>query len=387
MFKKSSMRLLLALTAVLTAGLVAAQSNLAISPTAPDRYVVQKGDTLWEIAGRFLRDPWRWPEVWQMNKAEIRDPHWIYPGDVVVLDRNAQRLSLQRGTGSGAGAGTVRVAPQVRAEKTAPAIPSIPPNAIEPWLDRPLVIEKGGLDSAPRIVATQEGRYNLGAGARAYVAGLAEAAPGQLLQVYRQGGPLIDPDTRAVLGYEAIYLGTARVKKPGDPTTVEIVGAVQEMGLGDRLLPVAKPEIVNFVPRAPATDVVARVIAIYGDRGDGQGLLSSFSPALALNRTANDVYGYDARREGGTMNVVSINRGARDGIEVGTVLALARDATVKFDRSVGPWYLGKNAPQAVQLPEERYGLLFVFRVFDNVSYGLVMRADRPLVSGDVAMKP
>jgi hypothetical protein len=381
------MRLLLALTAVLTAGLVTAQSNVAISPTAPDRYVVQKGDTLWEIAGRFLRDPWRWPEVWQINKTQIRDPHWIYPGDVVVLDRDARRLSLQRGGGAGTSAGTVRVGPQVRAEQTAQAISSIPQNAIEPWLDRPVVIEKGGLDNAPRVVATQEGRYNLGGGARAYVAGLDQSAPDQMLQIYRQGGPLLDPDTRTVLGYEAIYLGTARVKKPGDPTTVEIVSAVQEIGLGDRLVPVAKPPIVNFVPRAPTTDVVARVIAIYGDRGDGQGLLASFSPALAINRSANDVYGYDARREGGPMNVVSINRGARDGIEVGTVLALARDATVKFDRSVGPWYLGKEAPPAVQLPEERYGLLFVFRVFDNISYGLVMRADRPLVSGDVAMKP
>jgi hypothetical protein len=207
-----------------------------------------------------------------------------------------------------------------------------------------------------------------------------------MLYIYRQGGPLVDPDTRAVLAYEAVYLGTARVVKSGEPTTVMIVSAVQEVGPGDRLLPVGKPGIVNYVPRAPALDPNARVIAIYGDRGD-QGLLTAYSPALEVKRTANDVFGYDQRREAGPLQVVSINRGTRDGIEVGTVLALARDATIRFDRSVGPWYLGTAAPEAVQLPEERYGLLFVFRVFDNVSYGLVMRADRPLVPGDIALKP
>lgn len=385
MFKKSSTRLFIALAAALVAGLAVAQSRVALSPTAPDSYVVQKGDTLWGISGKFLRDPWRWPEVWQMNKAQIRDPHWIYPGDVIVLDRATGRLSLQR-NGRPAN-GNVRLSPQVRGERTEPAISSIPQSAIEPWLDRPLVIEKGGLDDAPKIVATQEGRYNLGAGARAYVAGLEDMPVDQMLQIYRQGGPLLDPQTRAVLGYEAVYLGTARVVKPGDPTTVQIVSSVQEVGPGDRLLPIGKPGIVNYVPRAPSADIDARVIAIYGDRGDDRGLLAQYSPALAVRRSANDLYGYDMRREGGPMSVVSINRGARDGVEVGDVLALARDATVKFDRSVGPWYLGTDAPPAVQLPEERYGLLFVFRVFDNVAYGLVVRADRPLMPGDVAMKP
>jgi hypothetical protein len=347
--------------------------------------VVQKGDTLWGISGKFLRDPWRWPEVWQMNKAQIRDPHWIYPGDVIVLDRATGRLSLQRN--GRLATGNVRLSPQVRGERTEQAISSIPQSAIEPWLDRPLVIEKGGLDDAPKIVATQEGRYNLGAGARAYVAGLEDVPVDQMLQIYRQGGPLLDPQTRAVLGYEAVYLGTARVLKPGNPTTVQIVSSVQEVGPGDRLLPIGKPAIVNFVPRAPSANIDARVVAIYGDRGDDRGLLAQYSPALAVKRSANDLAGYDMRREGGPMNIVSINRGARDGVEVGDVLALARDATVKFDRSVGPWYLGTDAPPAVQLPEERYGLLFVFRVFDNVAYGLVVRADRPLMPGDVAMKP
>jgi hypothetical protein len=385
MFKKSSTRLFIALAAALVAGLAGAQSRVAMSPTAPDSYVVQKGDTLWGISGKFLRDPWRWPEVWQMNKAQIRDPHWIYPGDVIVLDRATGRLSLQR-NGRLAN-GNVRLSPHVRGERTEQAISSIPQSAIEPWLDRPLVIERGGLDDAPKIVATQEGRYNLGAGARAYVAGLEDVPVDQMLQIYRQGGPLLDPQTRAVLGYEAVYLGTARVLKPGNPTTVQIVSSVQEVGPGDRLLPTGKPAIVNFVPRAPSANIDARVIAIYGDRGDDRGLLAQYSPALAVKRSANDIYGYDSRREGGPMNVVSINRGARDGVEVGDVLALARDATVKFERSVGPWYLGTDAPPAVQLPEERYGLLFVFRVFDNVAYGLVVRADRPLMPGDVAMKP
>jgi hypothetical protein len=379
MFKKSSTRLLLTLAVALAAGLAGAQSGIELAPTAPDRYVVQKGDTLWGIAGRFLKDPWRWPEVWKMNKSEIRDPHWIYPGNVVVLDRNGPRLALE-------GKGTGRLSPQVRKEKTAQAISSIPQSAIEPWLDRPLVIEQGGLENAPSIVATQEGRYNLGSGARAYVSGLQNATHEETHYIYRQGAPLLDPDTRQVLGYEAIYLGTARVVKAGDPTTVVITSAVQEVSPGDRLLPAGKSEILNFVPRAPAQDVRARVIAVYGDRAS-EGLLKAYSPALALERRADDLYGYDTRREAGPMQVVSLNRGTRDGVEVGHVLALQRDATVKFDRSVGPWFLGTPAPESVHLPEERYGLVFVFRVFDQVAYGLVMRAERPLVPGDLATKP
>ena len=377
MFKKSSTRLIVALVAALAVGMVAAQTAVQIADNAPDRYVVQKGDTLWFISGKFLKEPWRWPEVWRMNKDQIRNPHLIYPGNVIVLDRSGPRLALE--------SGTTKLSPRVRQESPQQAIPSIPARAIEPWLDRPLVIEDGGLDQAPRIVATPEGRYNLGSGSRAYVSGIT-AGPDQLWQIYRQGAPLIDPETKKILAYEAVYLGNARVVKSGEPATIHIIQAVQEIGVGDRLLPAGKPELLSYVPHAPTSDVEARVVSIYGDRGD-QGLLVAYSPALAVNRSGTDLDGYDKRREAGPLEVVAINRGRRDGLEPGHVLALYSWDDYKLDRSVGPYYLGHRAPEDVRLPVERYGLLFVFRTFDQISYGLVMRAERPLRAGDIAAKP
>src|SRR5262245_59109197 len=178
---------------------------LGIKPDAPEQYVVQPGDTLWGISGKFLSEPWRWPELWRLNKDQIKNPHLIYPGNIVRLDRATGTLSI------------VRVEPRVRVEPvSAEAIPTIPLKVIEPWLARPLVIERGGLDNAPQIVSTEEGRYNIGAGARAYVDGLAEAKQ-TLWQVYRPGRTLVDPDTNESLGEEAIYLGTARLTRQGKP--------------------------------------------------------------------------------------------------------------------------------------------------------------------------
>ena len=164
---KSSTALLLALALGLSVAL-AQQSDprqtgnvLGIKPDAPDQYVVQRGDTLWGIAGKFLSEPWRWPDIWRLNKEQIRNPHLIYPGNVVRLDRATGMLSIER------------VEPRVRVEPLArEAIPTIPLKVIEPFLARPLVIERGGLDKAPQIVATQEGRFNIGAGSRAYVDGV-----------------------------------------------------------------------------------------------------------------------------------------------------------------------------------------------------------------------
>src|SRR5262245_41214819 len=176
---------------------------LGIKPDAPDQYVVQPGDTLWGISGKFLSEPWRWPEIWRLNKDQIRNPHLIYPGNVVRLDRATGTLSIDR------------VEPRIRVEPLArEAIPTIPLKVIEPFLARPLVIERGGLDRAPYIAATEEGRFNIGAGARAYAFGLGQTKE-TLWQVYRPGNALVDPDTNEALGYEAIYLGAARLIRQG----------------------------------------------------------------------------------------------------------------------------------------------------------------------------
>jgi len=354
---------------------------LEIRADAPDQYVVQRGDTLWGIAGKFLSEPWRWPDIWRLNKDQIRNPHLIYPGNVVRLDRATGTLSI------------VRVEPRIRVEPlTAEAIPTIPLKVIEPFLARPLVIERGGLDKAPQIVATQEGRFNIGAGARAYVDGLGDTKE-SLWQVYRPGNALVDPDTNQALGYEAIYLGAARLTRPGgknrsgklEPATVQILSAVQEISEGDRLVVAPQPQVFSFAPRAPAQEVRARIMSIYDGRNDARFDYYSRPKTVGATSGAEQQILYGG--ETGNLAIVSLNKGAKDGLEPGHVLALYRSTTIIRDRSVGPYYMGDVRTPPFPLPEERYGLLMVFRVFENLSYALTLGVERPVAPGDVAQKP
>ena len=378
----------------LGAGVALAQvpsTPLAFKQDAPDRYVVVRGDTLWGISERFTDSPWRWPEIWNFNRDQIRNPHWIYPGDVIVLDRVSGKLSIAgadtgtgtgTGTGAGAGAGrdggasgtdaagagrrgldagsavgTVKLSPRVRAESTArDAIPSIPANAIEPFLSRPLVIEPDGLDNAPTIVATQENRVIIESGNQAYVRGMGNSKEENWF-VYRRGKPLVDPDTKLTLGYEAIYLGTARVTRPGDPAIVQLTTVTQEVGAGDKLVPVGVPEVPKYAPHAPAVFMQGRVIGIYGGLGQVG--------------------------EAGPQAIITLNRGRSDGVEVGHVFALYRPGPVIADASKATG----AAASTFKLPDERYGLAFVFRLYDRVSYALVMRISRPVNPLDVVQTP
>jgi len=325
----------------------APKSPLALKPDAPDRYVVVPGDTLWSIAERYTDSPWRWPELWNLNKDQIKNPHRIYPGNVIVLDRASSRLAL---------AGTVKLTPKVRVEQTArDAIPSIPSALIEPFLTRPLVIEAAGLERAATIVETEENRVILEAGNRAFARGLGGSKEENWF-VYRQGKPLVDPDSNTTLGYEAVYLGTARVVRAGEPATIQLTTVTQEVAKGDKLLPAGRPEIVTYAPRAPGASVQGRVISIYG----------------GVSRTG----------EAGPQAVVALNRGKTNGLEVGHVLALYRPGGTVPDPS-----RSKDPASAVKLPDERYGTAFVFRVFDRVSYALVMHITRPVSPLDVVQNP
>jgi len=345
---------------------------LQLQADAPDQYVVQKGDTLWNISGKFLREPWRWPQVWRLNKAQIKNPHLIYPGNIVRLDRsgaNGPTLSVDR------------LSPRIRSDALAvEAIPTIPLKAIEPYLASPLVIERGGLDRAPRIVATQEGRYNIGTGSRAYVSGIEGTET--LWQVYRPGVALIDPETNETLGHEAVFLGTARLTQAGEPATVQILSAKREIGEGDRLVVAPQPQIFAFAPHAPDGPVRARIVSIYDGRTDAR---TDFfrSGASGVSRSKE----FKLSEETGTLSIVSINKGLKEGLEPGHVMAIYRSSVVARDRSVGPFYMGNPRPEPVKLPEERYGLLMVFRVFENISYALTLQAERPVAVGDVVTKP
>lgn len=325
----------------------APKSPLTLKPDAPDRYVVVPGDTLWSIAERYTDSPWRWNELWNLNKDDIKNPHRIYPGNVIVLDRARGQVAVSN---------TVQLSPRVRAESTAKAaIPSIPPAVIEPFLTRPLVVEADGLDKAPTIVATEGGRVVIGAGSRAFVKGSGGGADSSWF-VYRRGKALVDPETKSTLGYEAIYLGTAKTVVAGDPATIELTSSTQEVSAGDRLVAAGKPEPVTYAPRAPGGKIQGRVIGIFG--GVGQ-------------------VGEAARNA-----IVTLNVGKSQGLEPGHVLALHRLGATVPDASTR-----ERGAAPIKLPDERYGLVFVFRVFDRVSYALVMDVARPVNPLDVVQNP
>lgn len=351
--RKSITTLVFVLCSGLGSGALAQVGPTELKADAPDRYTVVPGDTLWSIAERYLTAPQRWPQLWDMNKETLKNPHRIYPGNVLVLDRSKGQLSLS--------ADTVKLSPKVRAEGSGmKEIPSIPPSLIEPFLTRPLVIEPEGLDNAPSIIATEENRVILGAGNTAYARGLGDTKE-ETWHIYRRGKALVDPDTNSNVGYEATYLGTARIRKPGEPATIEILAAGQEITKGDKLVAAGRPQVPNYAPHAPAGKISGRVMSIYG----GVGTVG----------------------EGSRNSVVTLNRGKADGLEVGHVLALLRlgatvDAKGTMYRSASP-----SPEGAIKVPDERYGLVFVFRVFDRVSYALVMNVSRPVKPLDVVQTP
>jgi hypothetical protein len=376
----------------------APSAPLTIKQDAPDRYTVVPGDTLWGISQRYTDSPWRWPELWNLNRDQIRNPHLIYPGYVIVLDRERGQLTIGGGTETGTGrtpttgdpsaptsptaapttttptapvapqaptrpataaapSGPAKIGPRVRAESLArDEIPSIPPAAIEPFLSRPLVIEPDGLEKGPTIIATQGDRVLLAVGNSAYVRGIGKSKD-DTWYVYRKGNALVDPDTSQTLGYEAVYLGTAQLTRGGEPATVRLTEAVLEVGAGDKLIAAFRPQILNYAPHAPTRPIKGRVIAIYG--------------------------GVGSVGEAGPQQVISINRGKADGIEVGHVLALYTKGGMVRDTTKA-----KSDPDAnIQLPDERAGLSFVFRVFDRVSYALIMQITRPVAPLDVVQTP
>jgi len=334
-----------------------------LAPNAPDRHVVQRGDTLWGISSIFLTSPWRWPELWGMNLEQIRNPHLIYPGQVLVLEKRDGRATLKVADGDGGAAGTVRLSPRVRSDLLDNgAIAAIPLNIIGPFLAEAVVFDSNELDTAPRIVATQEGRVMLSRGETAYVRG--DLGGARDFRLFRELKPLLDPVTREVLGYEGRYVGTAAQVKTADPLlasaskeavvvpdTFRITTSRLEATVGDRLSPVPQQELVAYVPRAPNGTVEGHIIGLYGD-----GLRA------------------------GQNQVVSINRGSRDGIERGHVLALWRTGRDAVDATGG-------SKVAMRLPDERHGTLFVFRTFERVSYALILTVQEPVRAGDRITQP
>ncbi len=328
-----------------TAALAQLAKPIELAPDAPDRHIVVTGDTLWGISSKFLKDPFRWPEVWRMNAEQVKNPHRIYPGQVILLDRSGADPQLRIGN-------LVKLGPQVRVETPSQEIPAIPASVIEPFLSQPLVINTGGFDNAPRIVATQENRVYTGTGDLIYATNNADPQI-KSWHVFRPGRPLTDPDTKEVLGIEAVYLGSARpAGEVKDVLPLELTSVKQEIGRGDYLVPATYSDVMSYVPRPPTQEVEARLISIYGGVGEA-----------AQN------------------SVISLSRGKKDGLEVGHVLAIYRTGATVTNR------FEDDKVQTHTLPDERIGLVFVFRVFDRVSYALVTAAQRPVMEGDRLRKP
>lgn len=367
--------------------------DIALQNNHPDRHVVVKGDTLWGISSKFLKDPWQWPKVWRMNRNEIKNPHRIYPGDVVVLDNSggSPRLSLLHET--------VNLRPSVRVEPLdKEAVQTISPSVITPFLSQPLMIENGQLDNAPRIIAGQDNRVVLSPGTRVYVNNIKEGE-GTHWNIYRPGDALKDPETNEVLGTEAVYLGDVNIARYGAPATGDIVKTKEEIFIKDRL--VVSPETFqnSFVPHAPEKQINARIIRFYGGVA-----------------------------EGGANSVVSINRGKNAGLEEGHVLAISRHGRIINDpdyvkpqssTAVEPaqknlkelnfdTYTDANGKKVVnfrkapaankpiqttlsagqlRLPDERIGLMMIFRTFDKVSYGLIMNTSDAVYAEDSLSTP
>ena len=319
-----------------------------------------------------------------MNQEQVKNPHLIYPGDVIVLDRSSGSAQLRL-----VKLDTTRLSPKVRSEPSARgAIPSISPSAIEPFLSKPLVVSADELDGAARIIAASESRVTLGAGDRAYVRGITKDK-GNEWQIFRRGDRLIDPETNEILGYEAIYLGEARVRQHGNIATIDIVKSVQEVHYNDRLLPLGKQTpVFAYVPHSPLVPIRGRIITAYG-----------------------------SLQETGPLSIVALSKGSRDGLQVGNVLAIERSqTTARYNQRTEPLYgrtgpSGSDSPRVYytetlpprdtlmkrgeaitrdgisQLPDERYGLLMVFRTFDRASFALIMEASRPVAVSDFVTNP
>ncbi len=327
-------------------GLMLSASVLAdevvLKTTHPDRYVVVKGDTLWDISDRFLVDPWRWPDIWEVNQ-QIENPHLIYPGDLLELTyvNGKPRLLLHRGSRD------LKLSPRVRATPIGDAIPTIPIDAIKQFLTKPRVVGEDELEKAPYVVGIADEHIVGGAGNRVYVRSIEEDAG---YTIFRPGSAYKDGQTGEVLGYEALFVADTALERVGDPATLLLTKTSQEVSIGDRLLPIEGEAIAqNFMPHAAKEPIEGRIISVFGG-------VSQI----------------------GQYQVIVVDRGIEDGVEVGHAFdVLQRGKTIRDVVKDG----------TVKLPNEKAGLMMVFRTFDRVSFALVMKATRAIHLQDIVKSP
>lgn len=328
-----------------------------VKPDHPDSYTVVKGDTLWDIASRFLNDPWLWPELWHIN-TEIRNPHLIYPGDVIVLQYVDGKPYITMDGAAGAtpkfdkpAIKSFKLSPKIRSESIEKAITTIPRELIAPFLSRPRVASDDEIDAAPRIIASYERHLITGTGNKVYAKGFKDKLLGSY-HVVRPGIEYEDPDTGDRLGYELIDLANANVQKQTDPVTLIVSEAKREVINGDLLFPHEEKKLdFRFIPRAPTQQVDGSIIHVI----NGLNLIGQY-------------------------NIVVINRGAKHGLEPGHVLAVLQKG--EEVRDSGSFFGGTH-----KLPDERAGVMMVFSVKDKLSFGLIMEAQKTIRRLDKVTNP
>jgi len=348
-----------------------------LAPNAPERYVVKRGDTLWGISGIYLQKPWRWPQLWGMNRQEIANPHLIFPGQTLYLDTQGGYARLRTRSGQGNGEPeTLRISPSTRSTSLADsALPTLQPHLIEPFLVEPLVVDEKELRQAPRLIATTENRVLMSTGDRVYARSSTgsslrtDSGESRQYRVFRNAHPLKHPITSEILGYEAQYLGKAEllrsegsemgINQRGEqieeyiPATLSITSAREEIHPGDRLLPMPERSFISYIPRAPEQEIDARVISIYN------------SSALA-NAAQNQV--------------ITISAGEHDGLYSGHVLRLLTQGARIQDKT-------DESRPTVKLPSENNGMAMVFRTFERVSYALILKVQNTVRVGDRLVNP
>lgn len=411
--------------------LPAGADDINLQENPPQQYVVVKGDTLWGIASRFLKDPWRWPDMWNMNREQIKNPNHIHPGDMIVLDTSggSPRLRLVKGTQDSA----VKLSPHTRSELIEQqVIPPIPPSVIEPFLAGPQIIDEDALDHSPYIVAPQEERYIMGLGDTIYVSGAKDSTVKDW-SIYRPGKTLVDPDTKEVLGREAEYIGEAKTTVADEVMTASITRSVQEVRRDDRLEP-AMSKRVEYLPHAPEQTISGRIISAYGsvsdvgryatvviNKGADDGLeVGHVLAVYRKGRTVPATQGEPRKNAWVYLDTECVKPGAKIGFDefydpkevlepcpkkkdaaegekrqawlFSDIGCLKPGAKVSFDQFFDPKEVYKThcraqKRDAVDLPDARTGLVMVYRVFDKASYALVMNTNRPVYLLDVVKNP
>jgi len=333
----------------------AAPGGLALNPNAPDSYVVKRGDTLWGIAKVFLRDPWFWPEIWQVN-PQVQNPHLIYPGDTLrlVYIEGRPTITLQRGDAA-------KVLPRVRSQPFEGAVTTIPYETVAAFMSKPSVLDKDQIKAAPYVLATADMHVAIAEGDILYARGFTgRVEPGTHYNVVRIGDALRDPDDNRILGYDGIFTGAGHITRGGDPATLVMTESTRETEPGDKLFVGGVDVPLDFIPSPPKVRTNGRIIAV----SNGVTIIGQYE-------------------------VVVINRGASDGLSPGNVLAVYTAGDVLADTANKGFLNGRSRllSEKVQLPDERTGTFLVFKTFDHLSYGLIMEATNVIRVADRVENP